>query len=46
MIAEIDGVVEILGEKKRGKRSIIVRNEETGAEREHRTSGACSFRTS
>jgi DNA-directed RNA polymerase subunit beta' len=35
VIAEIDGVVEILGEKKRGKRSIIVRNEETGVEREH-----------
>ena len=27
VIAEIDGVVEILGEKKRGKRSIIVRSE-------------------
>jgi len=34
IIAEIDGVVEILGEKKRGKRSIIVRSE-TGIEREH-----------
>ncbi len=34
VIAEIDGVVEILGEKKRGKRSIIVRSE-TGIEREH-----------
>ena len=34
VIAEIDGVVEILGEKKRGKRSILVRSE-TGIEREH-----------
>jgi DNA-directed RNA polymerase subunit beta' len=34
VIAEIDGTVEILGEKKRGKRSIIVRSE-TGIEREH-----------
>ncbi|UUO06010.1 DNA-directed RNA polymerase subunit beta' [Blastopirellula sp. J2-11] len=34
VMAEIDGTVEILGEKKRGKRTIIVRNE-TGVEREH-----------
>ncbi|MCA9236066.1 MAG: DNA-directed RNA polymerase subunit beta', partial [Planctomycetales bacterium] len=34
VIAEIDGVVELLGEKKRGKRSIIVRSE-AGIEREH-----------
>ena len=34
VMAEIDGVVEILQEKKRGKRSIIVRSE-TGIEREH-----------
>ncbi|MCL4192169.1 MAG: DNA-directed RNA polymerase subunit beta', partial [Thermoguttaceae bacterium] len=34
VIAEIDGVVEILGEKRRGKRTIIVRSE-TGIEREH-----------
>ncbi|MEQ8211723.1 MAG: DNA-directed RNA polymerase subunit beta' [Lacipirellulaceae bacterium] len=34
VIAEIDGVVELLSEKKRGKRSIIVRSE-TGVEREH-----------
>ena len=34
VIAEIDGVVDILGEKKRGKRSILVRSE-TGIEREH-----------
>jgi len=34
VIAEIDGQVEISGEKKRGKRSIIVRSE-TGIEREH-----------
>ena len=34
VIAEIDGVVELLSEKKRGKRSIIVRSE-SGIEREH-----------
>ena len=34
VIAEIDGTVEILGEKRRGKRTIIVRSE-TGIEREH-----------
>ncbi|WP_442482978.1 DNA-directed RNA polymerase subunit beta' [Aeoliella sp. SH292] len=34
VIAEIDGVVEIMQEKKRGKRSIIVRSE-SGIEREH-----------
>ncbi len=34
VIAEIDGTVEILQEKKRGKRSIIVRSE-SGIEREH-----------
>jgi DNA-directed RNA polymerase subunit beta' len=34
VIAEIDGIVEILGEKKRGKRTIIVRSE-SGIEREH-----------
>jgi DNA-directed RNA polymerase subunit beta' len=34
VIAEIDGTVEILSEKKRGKRSIIVRSE-SGIEREH-----------
>ena len=34
VIAEIDGEVELLGEKKRGKRSIIVRSE-SGIEREH-----------
>jgi DNA-directed RNA polymerase subunit beta' len=34
VIAEIDGVVEIQAEKKRGKRSIIVRSE-SGIEREH-----------
>ncbi len=34
VIAEIDGIVEILGEKRRGKRTIIVRSE-TGIEREH-----------
>lgn len=34
VIAEIDGTVEILGEKKGGSRSIIVRSE-TGIEREH-----------
>jgi DNA-directed RNA polymerase subunit beta' len=34
VIAEIDGTVELLSEKKRGKRSIIVRSE-SGIEREH-----------
>ncbi|MBN2023545.1 MAG: DNA-directed RNA polymerase subunit beta' [Pirellulales bacterium] len=34
IIAEIDGSVELLGEKRRGKRTIIVRSE-TGIEREH-----------
>ena len=34
VIAEIDGFVELLGEKRRGKRSIIVRSE-SGIEREH-----------
>jgi DNA-directed RNA polymerase subunit beta' len=34
VIAEIDGVVEILGEKRRGKRTIVVRSE-AGIEREH-----------
>ncbi len=34
VLAEIDGVVEITGEKRRGKRTIIVRSE-SGIEREH-----------
>ena len=34
VMAEIDGNVELLGEKRRGKRTIIVRSE-TGIEREH-----------
>jgi DNA-directed RNA polymerase subunit beta' len=34
VIAEIDGNVELLGEKRRGKRTIIVRSE-SGIEREH-----------
>ncbi|MEZ6106035.1 MAG: DNA-directed RNA polymerase subunit beta' [Pirellulaceae bacterium] len=34
ILAEIDGAVEILGEKRRGKRTIIVRSE-AGIEREH-----------
>ncbi|MGL4513135.1 MAG: DNA-directed RNA polymerase subunit beta' [Lacipirellulaceae bacterium] len=34
VIAEIDGKVEILAEKKRGKRSIVVRSD-SGIEREH-----------
>lgn len=33
-MAEIDGLVE-LGEKKRGRRTILVRNEETGLEKPH-----------
>ena len=34
IMAEIDGKVELLGEKRRGKRTIVVRNE-SGVEREH-----------
>ncbi len=34
VIAEVDGVVELLGEKRRGKRTIIVKSE-SGIEREH-----------
>ncbi len=34
VIAEIDGTIE-LGEKKRGKRDVLVRNEETGMEAKH-----------
>jgi DNA-directed RNA polymerase subunit beta' len=34
IMAEIDGKVELLGEKRRGKRTIIVKNE-SGIEREH-----------
>jgi len=34
VIAEIDGSVELLGEKRRGKRTIVVRSE-SGIEREH-----------
>jgi DNA-directed RNA polymerase subunit beta' len=34
VMAEVDGVVELLQEKRRGKRTIIVRSE-TGIEREH-----------
>ena len=34
VISEIDGVVEILGEKRRGKRTIVVRSD-SGIEREH-----------
>ena len=34
VIAEIDGIVELLGEKRRGKRTIIIRSE-SGIEREH-----------
>jgi DNA-directed RNA polymerase subunit beta' len=34
VLAEIDGVVELLGEKRRGKRTIIVRND-AGVEAEH-----------
>ena len=33
-MAEIDGKVELLGEKRRGKRTIVVKNE-SGVEREH-----------
>ncbi|NBU41869.1 MAG: DNA-directed RNA polymerase subunit beta', partial [Planctomycetia bacterium] len=34
IMAEIDGKVELLGEKRRGKRTIVVRNE-SGIEKEH-----------
>ncbi|MGE3775705.1 MAG: DNA-directed RNA polymerase subunit beta' [Pirellulaceae bacterium] len=34
VIAEVDGTVEILGEKRRGKRTMVVRSE-SGIEREH-----------
>ena len=34
IMAEIDGKVELLGEKRRGKRTIVVKNE-SGLEREH-----------
>ncbi|MEM8680384.1 MAG: DNA-directed RNA polymerase subunit beta', partial [Planctomycetota bacterium] len=34
VIAEVDGTVEILGEKRRGKRTIVVKSE-SGLEREH-----------
>ena len=37
VIAEIDGTVE-LGEKRHGKRTIVIKNEETGAERIHEIS--------
>ena len=37
VIAEIDGSVE-LGEKRHGKRTIVIKNEETGAERIHEIS--------
>jgi len=35
VMSEIDGVVELSQEKKRGKMTIIVRNPETGIEKEH-----------
>jgi DNA-directed RNA polymerase subunit beta' len=35
VLAEIDGVCEVLQEKKRGKRTVIIRNAESGVEREH-----------
>jgi DNA-directed RNA polymerase subunit beta' len=35
VLSEIDGIVEIKNEKKRNKRTIIVRNDEAGLEREH-----------
>jgi DNA-directed RNA polymerase subunit beta' len=43
VIAEVDGTVEILGEKRRGKRTIIVRSE-SGIEREHLVSHGKHFR--
>jgi DNA-directed RNA polymerase subunit beta' len=35
VIAEIDGIVELVQKKQRGKRIIVVRNDETGVERTH-----------
>ena len=35
VIAEIDGEVELLQEKRRGKRVVVVRNKESGMEVEH-----------
>ena len=35
IVAEIDGTVELVAEKKRGKRIIKVKNEESGTEHEH-----------
>ena len=43
VIAEIDGTVEILGEKRRGKRTIVVKSE-AGIEREHLISHGKHFR--
>ena len=43
VIAEIDGTVQILGERRRGKRTIIVRSE-TGIEREHLVPHGMHFR--
>ena len=43
VIAEIDGTVEMLGEKRRGKRTIVVRSE-SGIEREHLVSHGKHFR--
>ena len=37
VIAEIDGIVE-LGDKRHGKRTIVIKNEDTGAERIHEIS--------
>jgi DNA-directed RNA polymerase subunit beta' len=34
IMAEIDGIVELLGEKRRGKRTIVIKNE-SGTEKEH-----------
>jgi DNA-directed RNA polymerase subunit beta' len=43
VIAEIDGTVELLGEKRRGKRTIVVRSE-SGIEREHLVSHGKHYR--
>ncbi len=43
VIAEIDGIVELMGEKRRGKRTIVVRSE-SGIEREHLVSHGKHFR--
>ncbi len=44
VMAEVDGEVQLLGEKRRGKRTIVVRNNETSQEVEHLISQGKHFR--